>query len=128
MDAKNVKFTNNNKEPDKELKNARIIPLGGYIPMANVKWFDESQKVAVGTVLEHPDPNINGRPMYFSRDYKPDINELDQIYYEYHFPAGLLDCGEFWLIPKEKVLFGYWPPSAIVLPNFQPGMRRPRVQ
>jgi len=111
-----------------DLKNARLIPLGGFICVRDVEWFDEEQKVARGLTVDHPDPNLNGRPIYFSRDYKPDVNELDQIYYEYHFPAGLLACGEFWLIPKEKVLFGYWPPSKIVMPNLQLAGRRPRIQ
>lgn len=96
---------------------ARIIPIGNsYIPIRDVELFDEKQNIWRGKIVDHPDNKISSEFVYFWRFYSPEKNELDLMWPEFSFDERI-NGHPFLLVPKEKVLFGYFPPSTIHLPS-----------
>ena len=95
---------------------AIIFPLGGYVPIKEIEVVDEGQKIYKGKIVDHPNQQLQTKDVFFSRDYKPEVNELDQIFVEKHFDSSLIGV-PFTLVPKEKLLFGFFPKSVIQLPD-----------
>ncbi len=98
------------------MQDAIIFPLGGYVPIKDVECVDESQHIWKGRIVDHPNKAFQTEWVYFSREYLPAVNELDQIYKEKTFDDKINGV-PFLLVPKEKLLFGYFPPSIIHMPN-----------
>ena len=98
------------------MNNARIQCFGGYIPIRDIEVIDSKQQIWKGTRIVEPNTLQDVyKTVFFSRLYQPDTCEFDKLYTEKHFTSNdILDC-EFWLIPKEKLLFGYDPPTAGIL-------------
>jgi hypothetical protein len=92
-----------------KLNNARIACFGGYVPVYDLECVDTKQEIYKGKQITQPEQRKESSPfLFFSRSYKPDINELDQIFKEISFDDKLLGV-PFILVPKEKLLFGYQP-------------------
>ena len=104
-----------------------LFPMGGYVPIRDFIMIDEEQKIARGKVVNHPDKKIEASYVYFSRQYLPEVNELDQILTEKIFKAGIVTDFEMLLVPKEKMLFGWIPPGTIHLPVNMMGRNKPRI-
>jgi len=104
-----------------ELNQARIRTFGGFIPVYQISIVDEEQKIWKGKPIVDVEARsqIKNREVFFSREYLPDTNELDKVYHEVHFEDEEILGVEFWLIPKEKLLFGYdeAPKEGIILPK-----------
>ena len=107
------------------MNNARIKTFGGYVPVYKLEMIDAEQKIwkahiiPVENMLIPKGVSIDTTKkgiVFFSRNYKPEINELDQIYVEVHIKSADIIGESFWLIPKEKLLFEYEPPSSIHKP------------
>jgi len=110
------------------MNNARIKCFGGYIPIRDIEAIDTKQKIWKGKrIVEIGTPTDVLEELFFSRDYSSD-SEIDKLLCEKHIKDNsILGC-EFWLIPKEKLLFGYDPPSTILKPDIRPSSSRPRIQ
>lgn len=93
-----------------------IMPLGGYIPIEDIEPVDEAQKIYKGKVVDYPGRQANLDEVFFSRDYQPEHNELDQIFTEKTISAAVTGK-PFLLVPKEKLLFGRFSPGLIALPS-----------
>lgn len=115
------------------LNNARFQTFGAFVAVHDIEIVDAKQKIWRGKILIDTSARdkMEMKEVYFSRNYKPDVNELDQIYVEIHFSNESILGVEFWLIPKEKLLFLYQPPTEnIILPTteqtikFQSAKRR----
>lgn len=110
----------------KTKNNARIKTLGAYWPVKDIEPVDKEQKVWKGKRI-----NEIGLPegvldwVFFSRDYKPEVNEYDQIIREIEFTDESILGYPFWLIPKEKLFFGYDPPSILAKPDLRPTNSNP---
>jgi hypothetical protein len=53
--------------------------------------------------------------IYFYRVGKDDdLGELDRLYPEFHFKSSKILGYEFWLVPKQRMLFLYDPPAKII--------------
>lgn len=98
--------------------NFLLIVFGGYTPITDVEVYDEKQKIYKGTIVENPsqENKMPFKTIYFSRSYLPDYNELDKVYTEIHITNTELIGKEFFLVPKEKLLFGYetWDKNIII--------------
>jgi len=111
----------------KKLHNARIKTFGSYVPVKDVEPVDCKEGVWKGNrIVEPGTPEDVMLVVYFSRAYSRD-NEIDKMVQEYHITDESIMGYEFWLIPKEKLLFGYDPPSPIIE---KPPIRltKPRLQ
>jgi hypothetical protein len=65
-------------------------------------------------IFEPDTPQNEVETVYFSRCYSRD-NEVDKMLHgEVHITDKDVIGYEFWLMPKEKILFGYDPPSSII--------------
>ncbi len=94
-----------------------LIPLSGWVPVRDLEVVDEEQLIWRGTIVDHPHQEMDGRLVYFSREYLPEVNELDQIYKEKFFSDESIRGFPFWMIPKEKLFFTQMPASSIVRPD-----------
>ena len=113
-----------------ELNNACIFTLGSYKAVYDVECVDEEQKIWKGKPLPLPVKRAKGPPslvdapanswLFFSRMYH-DTNDWDMYYPEIEIKDPKIAGVPFLLIPKEKHLFGYEPPTTIALPR---SMRR----
>ena len=107
--------------------NARIHTVTTYFPVADIFCVDKKQKVWKGErVIEPGTPEDVYTVIYFSRKYDPDVNDWDKMNPEYHITEKDIIGFEFWLIPKEKMLFGYDPPGRIIKPIITQG-KGPRI-
>ena len=113
----------------KELNNARISTFGGYAALYDIECVDAVQKIWKGKQIIDPNMRQELYPwIFFSRQYNPEVNELDQIYKELEIKSESIVGKPFWLVPKEKLLFGYLPEpkEGILLPT--PRIQKRRIQ
>lgn len=117
--------------PEKKSFQEGIMFMSGtYMPVKNIELYDEDQQIWKGEVCQAAMQKMPYKIVFFSRQYLPEVNELDQIYKEIHFKPGVLSF-EFLLVPKEKILFGYHEPGTILLPSpdrLGPRRRTPHMQ
>lgn len=109
-------------EPEAPL-DARMRCFGSYVPVKNIVIVDTKQKIWRGDrIVEPGTPEDAMMIVYFNRTFDKD-SDLDKLFHEYVFTDNTILGFEFWLIPKEKLLFGYDPPSSIIKPalKFAPG-------
>ena len=110
-----------------EPNNACIFTLGTYRAVYDIKEVDAAQKIWKGKPLPIPIDEGKGKPslmkaparswLFFSRVYHKD-NEWDRFYPEIEIDECTIAGVPFLLVPKEKQLFGYEPPTdGIVLPR-----------
>lgn len=109
------------------LNSARLRCFGSYMPITNVILVDEDQQIWKGDrIIEVGSPIDVAETVYFSREYRPKTNELDRILTEKYFDDDSIIGTPFFLIPKEKILFGYdKPPTTIHLPPVKRSSSRP---
>ena len=76
-----------------------------------------------GTMVPHLTRSMGKTPddkiVFFTRNYQPDVNDMDLVYPEIEFKSKAIIGVKFWLIPKEKLLFGYEEPS--IIERIKPG-------
>lgn len=124
-DKKGLKI-NKFKKPEQKLNNARVMLLGGYAILRDLEVVDKDKKVWKGKTL--PPNNMvppKGIPlstdtemnvtMFFSRDYQPDLNDIDKICPEITITNLEVLGIEFTMVPKHKLLFSYQPSSIIAI-------------
>ena len=105
--------------------NAQLKTYGGYFPVSHVEVVDEQQHIYKGkkVAIKGDDKVFERDYVFFSRNYQPDINDLDKIYPELSFSNELLGVS-FILVPKEKLLFEYSPSSSIAIPSIDFSQKR----
>jgi len=111
-----------------ERNNATLVPMGGLVPIERYEVYDKERKIWKGHLVI---PATSGAPdiIYFSRNYQPEINELDQIFVEIEFTDTEILGVPFLMVPKEKFLFGYFKGSdTIVIPKIKISDSRHHMQ
>jgi hypothetical protein len=112
---------------------ARIQCFNGLVPIKDWKVFNKAKGIYVGERIEQPGAvPVRGqqgqdflKTVYFSRVYNP-ANEIDRMLCEYEITEATVLGFPFLLIPKEKVLFLYDPPTFILKPAMNTfGPKRP---
>ena len=105
-----------------KLNNARLQSFGGYFAIYDVQLVDEKQNIYKGRPVMGPiskttlPSNIIEADWVFFIDEYDDRNDWDRLYHQLSFDDNLLGQ-PFVLVPKEKLLFKYSPPTeGIVLP------------
>ena len=94
---------------------ARIRTMNGLIPLKDIEEVDGVNKIWKGSIVKDADQSDTmGDTVYFSREYDREKNDLDRCLRE-HEVDNVLDFKLF-LIPKEKCMFIYEPPSTIIKP------------
>lgn len=100
--------------------NARLRCFGNYMPVRDIEIVDAKQKIWKGIrVIEVGTPEGVMEWVFFSRNYRPDVNDYDNIAPELHITDNDIMGFEFWLVQKEKILFGYDPHSPIAKPSIK---------
>lgn len=98
-----------------EQNNARMRCIGGYLPVKDIEIVDAEQKIWKGVPMMQYGMRDEPAPfVFFSREYLPEVNELDKVFKEIEIKSEAIMGCKFWLIPKEKLLFAYEPGSAII--------------
>ena len=99
-----------------ERNNATIFPMGGCIPICEYEVYLKTEDMNIWKGKLVISPKSKGAPdtVFFSRKYQPEINELDQIFVEMEIETTDLIGIPFILVPKEKMLFGYYGGSSIL--------------
>jgi len=103
-----------NKPP---LSDARLKCFSDYTPVRDVEVVDTEQKIFKGNRVIEPGTASNVMTViYFRRvGKKDDRTEIEQMWPEIHIHDCTIMGYEFYLIPKVKMLFGYDPPSKVIL-------------
>ncbi|GAG25490.1 unnamed protein product, partial [marine sediment metagenome] len=95
---------------------ARIIIMNQHIPITNIECYDVEKGIYKGDVVIDTDEylSVKFHQVFFSRHYDKD-NDYDRILKEHDFPADDNVLGvAFTLIPKQKLLFAFDPPSKLI--------------
>ena len=105
--------------------NARMHTVNTYFPVTNMVCVDEKQNIWKGErVVEQGTPDNVASIVFFSRTHDPENNDWDKINPPYEFKDTSIIGFKFWLIPKEKLLFGYDESATILRPNIK--LTKPR--
>lgn len=106
--------------------NACVFVTSKYRAVYDIEEVDAKQKIWKGKPLPLPIDEGKGRPAmlmaparswtFFSRMYHKE-NDWDRFYPEIEFEDEEIAGVPFLLVPIEKVLFGYEPPTVIALPR-----------
>ncbi len=106
-----------------ELNAGQVIMLGHYKAIYDIECVDKEQGIWKGIpVSDIRDMKARESYVFFSRKYDTVNNDMDKILPELTFVGAktkdILGI-DFWLIPNDKILFGYEPPpkDGIILPN-----------
>ncbi len=93
---------------------AVIKCLSQYIPVVDPELVDAKQKLwKAERVLEPGTPDNAADIVYFSRRSVPD-NDFDKLWPEIEIKNERIIGKPFFLVPKDKLLFTYDPPSMII--------------
>ncbi len=107
-------------EVTQEPNNAQILMLSIYRPIYDIEVVDEKQNIWKGVPVSFQGMKTKNAFVFFSRLYQPEINDYDRIYPEIEMTDLDIIGIPFFLIPNEKLLFGYEPKTdSIVLPEPQ---------
>lgn len=101
------------EEKKNKQNNARMIIMGGHIPVTDIELYESKQQIFTGNVVENTIEYVQMKfhIVFFSRLYDPK-NEYDKILKEYDFDSDDNVFGiPFTLIPKQKILFAFDPPT-----------------
>jgi len=94
--------------------NARIKCTNLYFAVTNLECIDEKSSIWKGErIIEPGTPSDVLLDVFFSRTYDKD-NAVDLMLHEHEITDTSIIGFKFWLIPKEKLLFGYDGPSTII--------------
>lgn len=106
--------------------NACVFVTSKYRAVYDVEEVDEKQKIWKGKPVPLPLRESKGKPsfmtapdrslLFFSRMYHEE-NDWDRFYPEIEITDTEIAGVPFLLVPIEKVLFGYEPPTMITLPR-----------
>ncbi len=100
-----------------KLNNAVIAPFGAYLPVYNIEAVDAKKGIWKGLIVPHAARGMAAKDedkiVFFTRNYLPEVNDMDLVYPEIEFKSKDIMGVKFWLIPKEKLLFGYEEPTTI---------------
>ncbi len=107
-----------NKPP---INNARLKCFSDYTPIRDIEVVDTKQRIWKGNrvveLMTSPDAMMI---IYFRRAEKMTetsggCSEIEMMWPELHIKDESIMGYEFYLIPKVKMLFGYDPPSSIIV-------------
>ncbi len=99
--------------------NARIKCTNLYFAVTNLECVDEKNDTWKGErVIEPGTPSDILLDVFFYRTYDKD-NAVDMMLHEHEITDTSIIGFKFWLIPKEKMLFGYDRPTSIIKPNIK---------
>ena len=111
--------------------NACVFVSNKYRAVYAIEEVDAERKIWRGKPLPMPikvegkHPSFLTPPehawTYFSRNYNPD-NDWDRYYPEFEITDEAIAGVPFLLVPIEKYLFGYEPPTMIALPRHVGGV------
>lgn len=102
-----------------ELNASRVIMLGHYKAVYDIECVDKKQGIWKGIPVADMKDRKEREPLvFFSRKYDTVNNDMDKILPELSFTDRRILGVDFWLIPNDKILFGYEPPPKgdIILP------------
>lgn len=112
--------------------NATIFPMGGCIPICETELYleDLDRSICIWKGKLVIPPGKSGAPdvVFFSRLYQPEINELDKLFVEIEIKTTDLIGIPFILVPKEKMMFGYFAGSDTILIPQKKIVQRPHLQ
>jgi len=100
------------------LNNAQIKCMG-YIAFSDYELIDGEQQIWKGNVVFDKSASSDDRVMFFSRKYDRKNSDIDRMLDEYEVKDESILGFKFLLVPKEKILFAYLPPSTIIRPNIK---------
>lgn len=99
-----------------ELNNAQIACIN-RVAIYDYEIVDAEQQIWKGKpVLVKGAPVVEDAIVFFSRRYRDD-SDMDKMLEEYEMKNESLIGVKFLLVPREKLLFGYTPPSTIIRPD-----------
>lgn len=103
--------------PLSEMENNARIKCTAWVPVKNVEVVDVKQRIFVGErVIELATMPNDLTTIYFYRVGNDDeLGELDRLYPEFHFKSSKILGFEFWLVPKQRMLFLYDPPTSNII-------------
>jgi len=96
-----------------KLNNAQIKCIG-CIAIYDYEEVDAEQNIWKGTPVFQAEADIEERTIFFSRKYDRVNSDVDRMLDEYVVKDESVIGVPFILIPKEKMLFLYQPPSTII--------------
>lgn len=108
--------------------NATIFPMGGSIPICEYELYNEEHQIWKGKLVIPPGKAGAPDVVFFSRKYQPEINDLDKLFVEMEMENTDLLGIPFILVPKEKLLFGYYGGSGTVILPPPARITRPHMQ
>jgi hypothetical protein len=100
------------------MENNARIKCSGYIPIRNAVQLNNSSLWKGKRVLEPGSPEDYFVEVIFSRDYNEEENDFDKIFKEHNMDETLLGFS-FIMVPKDKVVAFYDPPSMIAKPDIK---------
>jgi hypothetical protein len=123
---------------------ARLKPMLGRYPITDFYCIDENRKLWIGKVAYPTNipEGMENSLFVFSRSYDRINNTVDQMLEEFEIPENTTFMDErtkkrepmfsktILLIPKEKILFAYFPACDIIIPtgDFGRNARRRPIQ
>jgi hypothetical protein len=108
--------------------NATIFPMGGSIPICEYEIYNEEHQIWKGKLVIPPSASGASDVVFFSRFYQPEINDLDKLFVEIEMEATDLIGIPFILVPKEKLMFGYFAGSSTIVIPKKKIIKHPRMQ
>ena len=99
-----------------KLNNAQIKCMG-RVDIMDYEIVDAAQKIWKGLVVFDAKNSGEDHIVYFSRRYDVVTNDIDRMLEEYEIKNTSIIGVKFLLIPREKLLFAYEPPSSILRPQ-----------
>ena len=102
----------------KEARDVCLEVQAEYMGLCEIEPFDVEEKLYKGKLIETSRvgrwSKITDRDLViFSRDYDPDVNDMDKIFKETKINDNLLGY-EFVMIPLNKVRMFYTPASSVI--------------
>ncbi len=102
------------------LNNARIKDFGIYAAVHQIEQVMEQHNVFKGQVILQENQRRKDSIIYFRMTQDPENNEYDRMFPIIHFTDEDILGEEFWLIPKDKLLFAYEKPTFLI--RTEPGV------
>ena len=106
---------------------AQIKTFGMYAAIHDIKCVDGENCIFKGKrVIEPGQPDDSSADIYFINREMPEVNDFDKMYPIIHFKGEELLGFEFWLVPKDKLIFGYIAPpkEGIIIPRLSVSKKR----
>ena len=108
-----------------KLNNAQIRCFG-CVAIYDYEIIDAKQKIWKGKLVTDLAATSEDNIVFFSRHYDRVNNDVDRMMQEYEIVNESIIGVKFLLVPKDKMLFAYQPPSTIIIPkhSVKPDLQR----